>query len=73
VHLFDLPSNGDTSYTGVVVRGDDIFISYYTSPIDKDYPWVVGVCFLPKTEVRMARISASGLVKYADRIAAGGD
>jgi len=71
VHLFDLPSNGDTAYTGVVVRGDDIFISYYTCPIDKDYPWVVGVCFLPKTEVRMARISASGLVTYADRIIAG--
>ena len=66
VHLLDLPSNGDTAYTGVVIKGDDIFISYYNCPIEEDLPWVVGICFMAKTEVRMARISASGLLEYAD-------
>ncbi len=66
VHLFDLPSNGDTAYTGVVRRGDDIYVSYYTSPIHKDYPWLLGVCFFPKTEIRIAKLSAEGLLKYAD-------
>lgn len=65
--LFDLPSNGDTSYTGVAERGDDIYVSYYTCPINKDYPWVLGVCFLPKTEIRMAKLSASGLLDFADK------
>lgn len=69
VFLFDLPSNGDTAYTGVVRRGDDIYVSYYTCPINKDYPWVVGVCFLPKTEIRMAKVSAQGLMYYADTFA----
>ncbi len=69
VFLFDLPSNGDTAYTGVVRRGDDIYASYYTCPIDKDYPWILGICFFPKTEIRVARVSASGLLDYASRAA----
>ncbi|MBN1574161.1 MAG: exo-alpha-sialidase [Deltaproteobacteria bacterium] len=72
VFLFDLPSNGDTSYTGVVRRGDYIYASYYTCPVDKDYPWVVGVCFFPKTEIRVVKLSAKGLLEYADRVGASG-
>jgi hypothetical protein len=68
VHLFDLPSNGDTAYTGVVIRGDDIFVSYYTNPVHKDYPWIVGICIFPPSEIRMARVSAAGLLQYADQI-----
>lgn len=68
VHLFDLPSNGDTAYTGVVVRGDDIYTSYYTPPIDKEYPWVFAICFKPRTEIRIAKVSAAGLLKYADTV-----
>ncbi|MCP4750741.1 MAG: hypothetical protein GY866_07605 [Proteobacteria bacterium] len=68
VHLFDLPSNGDTAYTGVVVREDSIYVSYYTGPLEKDYPWLVGICFRTKTDVRIARVSASGLVKYAGEV-----
>ncbi len=68
IHLFDLPSNGDTAYTGVVKKGDEIYTSYYTSPIEKDYPWIAGVCFFPKTDVRIAKVSASGLVQYADQV-----
>ncbi len=68
VHLFDLPSNGDTAYTGVVMRGDDIYTSYYTPPLNKDYPWILAICFKPKTEIRIAKVSASGLLKYADSV-----
>jgi hypothetical protein len=68
VHLFDLPSNGDTAYTGVVIRGDDIYTSYYTPPIDKEYAWVFAICFKPRTEIRIAKVSATGLRKYADRV-----
>ncbi len=68
VHLFDLPSNGDTAYTGVVKRGDDIYTSYYTPPINKEYPWIFAICFKPKTEIRIAKVSASGLLDYADSV-----
>lgn len=53
-HLLDLPSAGDTAYAGVVVRGNDLFISYYSSPVKKDYPWIVGMLW--KTGIHTARI-----------------
>jgi hypothetical protein len=67
-HLTNLPSAGDTSYAGVVLRDGFAYIDYYTSAIDRDYPWMVGM-FLP-TDIRMARISLDELVALADRSAA---
>lgn len=66
VHLFDLPSNGDTAYTGVVVKDGFVYACYYTSPIDKDYAWVIGIMFMPKTDIRIAKVSVAGLMMYAD-------
>ncbi len=66
--LFDVESTGDTTYSGVVVRGDDVYASYYTSPIDKEYPWIFAICYKTKTEVRIAKVSAEGLVAYADKV-----
>jgi hypothetical protein len=54
VHLSDLPSAGDTSYAGVVLRDGALFADYYTSRTDRDYPWLLGM-LLP-TDIRMARI-----------------
>ncbi len=68
IHLFDLPSNGDTAYTGVVVQGDDVFVSYYTNPINKDLPWIVGLAFFSEAEIRIAKFSASGLLEYANNM-----
>ncbi len=68
VHLFDLPSTGDTAYTGVVVRGDDIYASYYTPPIAKEYPWIFAICYKTKTDIRIAKVSAAGLLEYATRV-----
>jgi hypothetical protein len=54
VWLSDLPSAGDTSYAGVVVRGDEAYVSYYTSSIKRDYPWIIGM--LSKSDIMMAKI-----------------
>ena len=62
-HLFDLPSCGDTSYPGVVARGDELTICYYTNDPSLDPPWVVGMV-LP-SEIRMARLSLAALARFA--------
>jgi len=64
VYLGDLPSAGDTSYAGAVIRDGALWTEYYTSRIDRDYPWLLGM-FLP-TELRMARIPLSGLDAVSD-------
>ena len=53
------PSSGDTSYAGVVLRGDDLYVDYYTSRIDRDWPWLLAM-FLP-TDIRMARVPVAVL------------
>ncbi len=54
VYLTDLPSAGDTAYVGLVIEGDTAYASYYTSPIDHDYVWILGM--LSPSAVRMAKI-----------------
>jgi hypothetical protein len=60
VRLSDLPSAGDTSYAGVVQRDGALFVDYYTSRIDRDFPWLLGM-FRP-SDVRMARIPVDALL-----------
>ena len=59
VHLADLPSSGDTSYAGVVLRDGSALIDYYTSPIDRDWPWLYAM--LRPTHIRMARVGLDSL------------
>jgi hypothetical protein len=59
VFLSDLPSNGDTSYTGVVVEEDSVLISYYTSPLGRDFPWLMGM--LSNSAIEMARFKIKDL------------
>jgi hypothetical protein len=59
VHLSDLPSSGDTSYAGVVRRGENLYISYYTNDVNRDYPWILGM--LSPSSIRMARVSLPSL------------
>jgi hypothetical protein len=66
IHLFDLPSNGDTAYTGVAVVNGIVYVSYYTNPIGYDLPWIVGLGFFSQSEIRMAAFSAQGLICYAN-------
>lgn len=63
-YLTDLPSDGDTSYVGLVKDGDTAYATYYTSPIDHDYAWILGM-FSP-TAVRMAKIDLKALETLAD-------
>ena len=63
-YLTDLPSDGDTSYVGLVMDGDYAYASYYTSPLNHDYAWIMGM-FLP-TEVRIAKIDLKAMETLAD-------
>lgn len=67
-YLTDLPSAGDTSYVGLVLDGDYAYASYYTSPIGRDYGWLMGM-FLP-TSVRMAKIDLMAMEALADQMGA---
>ncbi len=61
--LTDLPSAGDTSYAGIAIRGDEMYVSYYTSSIKRDPVWVQGM-FEP-SQIRMARVSLPALERLA--------
>jgi hypothetical protein len=59
VRLSDLPSASDTSYAGVVVRDGFLWVDYYTSRIDRDWPWLFGMP--AQTNIRMAKIPLDAL------------
>jgi hypothetical protein len=59
VRLSDLPSAGDTSYAGVVVHEGQLWIDYYTSRFDRDWPWLFGMPL--RTDIHMARIRLGAL------------
>jgi hypothetical protein len=60
-----LPSAGDTSYAGVAVRDGFLYASYYTSRVDRDYPWILGM--LAPSEIRVARLPLASLEALASR------
>lgn len=59
VRLTDLPSSSDTSYAGVAIRDGFLFTDYYTSRIDRDWPWLFGMPL--RTDIRMAKIPLDSL------------
>ncbi len=63
VHLLDLPSSGDTGYPGVVLRGDELTICYYTNDPQTDPSWFAGM-FLP-SEIRVAQLSMVDVARLA--------
>jgi hypothetical protein len=62
--LSDLPSDGDTSYVGLVVDGDTDYASYYTIPINHDFVWILGM--LSPSAVRMAQINLKAMEALAN-------
>jgi hypothetical protein len=62
--LSDLPSAGDTAYAGVGLANGALYTDYYTSRIDRDYAWLLGM-ILP-TEIRMIRVPLADLHRMAD-------
>jgi hypothetical protein len=67
-YLTDLRSAGDTSYVGLVMDGDTAYASYYTSPIGRDYAWILGM--LSPSSVRIAQMDLKTLEPLADETAA---
>ena len=63
IYLSDLPSAGDTSYAGVVIHGEDAYISYYSSDTERDYAWLLGA-LLP-SDILMARVPLARLEALA--------
>ncbi|MHA1230172.1 MAG: hypothetical protein ACTSRP_14560 [Candidatus Helarchaeota archaeon] len=61
-YLTDLPSTGDTSYAGIVILGNQLYVSYYTSDIRFDYPWILGM--VSKSDIRIARINLTSLINF---------
>jgi hypothetical protein len=59
VRLSDLPSAGDTSYAGVAIRDGHLWVDYYTSRLDRDWPWVFGMP--AQTNIHMAKIPLDAL------------
>jgi len=66
VRLSDFPSASDTSYAGVVRRGDALYVDYYTSRIDRDWPWILGMAL--RSDIRMATFSVDALRALSARI-----
>jgi hypothetical protein len=64
-YLTDLPSNGDTSYVGLVMDGDVAYLTYYTSPLDHDFAWVMGM-MLP-SEIRMVEVDLKAIEELANQ------
>lgn len=66
IYLSELPSAGDTSYPSVLQVDEHIYIFYYTSPPDRDYPWILGL-YLP-TSIYLAKIPVDRLNSLADTL-----
>jgi hypothetical protein len=68
VRLTDLPSSGDTAYAGAVIKDDDLYVCYYTSDIEKDPVWILGM--LEPSNIRMAKVSMFELESIRKEIGA---
>ena len=66
IRLTDFPSAGDTSYNGVVIRDGFAYISYYTSDIKRDWPWLMGM--VSASDIRIAKVNLAGLEKAAVKL-----
>ncbi len=64
IHLSDLPSAGDTSYAGAVVRDGALYTTYYTSNTTRDYPWLLGL--VTPSDIMMARVPLDKLAALAE-------
>jgi hypothetical protein len=64
IHITDLPSSGDTSYAGVVLRNGSAYIAYYTNNIKKDFIWLFGM--MEPSEIRIAKVEMSELEQAAE-------
>lgn len=64
VWLSDVPSAGDTSYAGYVIRDNTLYFSYYTSSIHHDYPWILGM--IKESPIMMGKLDLNLLEQLAN-------
>jgi hypothetical protein len=57
--LSDLPSAGDTSYAGITIKDNYLYVCYYTNNIKKDYPWLIGM--ISESDIIVCEIKLSNL------------
>jgi hypothetical protein len=62
----DLPSCGDTSYAGVILKDDFAYIAYYTNDINRDMIWLIGM--MEPSEIRMVKVALYDLERAADQL-----
>lgn len=61
VFISDLPSAGDTAYGGAVVYEEKVYLTYYTSPVDRDYLWFFGM--IEPSAVKLVTIDVENILK----------
>ncbi len=59
IWLSDLPSAGDTSYGGIVIKDNSLYVCYYTNDVKKDFPWVLGM--ISQSDIMMVKINLTSL------------
>ncbi len=62
-YISDLPSSGDTAYEGVIIEGDRLYITYYTSDPTKDPAWLLGM--LAPSDIYLVNMSVTSLFNAA--------
>jgi hypothetical protein len=63
-YISDIPSSGDTGYSGIIIQGERLLISYYSSDLTTDNAWVIGM--LTPTDIYMINMSIASFLNAAD-------
>jgi hypothetical protein len=53
-------------HSRLVIEDDLAYASYYTSPVDRDYPWVIGM--LRPSDVMMTKINLTAMEALANEV-----
>jgi hypothetical protein len=61
--MTDLPGDGDTSYTAIVIYGNEAFVSYYTNDTSLDLPWLLGM--FSSANIQIAKLNLPNLERAA--------
>jgi hypothetical protein len=57
--LSDLPSTGDTSNAGGIIKEGYLHVCYYTNDIKRDYPWLIGM--ISRSDIVVGKFKLSNL------------
>jgi hypothetical protein len=63
-YISDLPSSGDSTYEGVVIESDRLYITYYTNDPARDPAWLLGM--LIPSDIILTNISVASLLDAAN-------